>query len=312
MPIELKCLICQLPALEIVSALTGRQIRQLWAVLGTEISEPAYGPVSQVTEVNLYRCVSCGFRFYDPAFAGTSRFYEELMISKTYPLGGMDFDQVIAFASSRAVRKVLDIGCGEGVFLDLASKAGLTTIGIEFNTHAAEIAANKGHLLINKPVESIQPDDLGGKVDLLTLFQVIEHVPAPVEFVISASRIVKSGGHIAVVVPSDRRMLGLLEHDPADWPPHHVSRWRMEDLKALGERAGLELTEQGANPIFGTDIPWAFELHDQLEGALGHKQLGIPKPVLGIASLIYRLLQLKRVLPFHGPSIYAVFRKIPA
>jgi SAM-dependent methyltransferase len=259
--------------------------------------------------VNLYRCNSCGFRFYDPALAGTGRFYEELMTSKAYPLGGMDFDHVINFATRHGIRRVLDIGCGEGVFLDLARDAGITTTGVELNRNAAETAARKGHRMIHKSIKSIHPDELDGGAELLTLFQVLEHVPAPAEFVASAARLVKSGGHVAIAVPSDRRMLGLLENDPADWPPHHISRWRIEDLRKLGERAGLELVDIGSNPLFGTDIPWACKLHDRLEGALGRKMLRLPKPILECAALIYRSLRLKNISNFHGPSIRAIFRK---
>lgn len=231
------------------------------------------------------------------------------MTSKTYPLGGLDFDHIIAFALRNSVMEVLDIGCGDGVFLDMARNAGLTTFGLEFNRHAAELAANKGHRILNKPVESVSPDEIGGGVDLLTLFQVIEHVSTPVEFIVSASRLVKSGGHIAVAVPSDRRMLGLLEHDPADFPPHHVSRWRTQDLRKLGNKTGLELVDIGANPLFASDIPWACELHDQLEGALGRKQLRLPKSIVQSTALAYRLFHLKYFARFHGPSIHAIFRK---
>lgn len=234
------------------------------------------------------------------------------MASKDYPLGGLDFEHILDFAARSGIGRVLDIGCGEGAFLDLARNAGLLTAGVELNRVAAATAARKGHRIINKSIESIHPDELDGGADLVTLFQVLEHVAAPTEFARSVSRLVKAGGYLAIAVPSDRRMLGLVEHDPADWPPHHVSRWRLKDLQAIGKSLGLELIQQGANPFFATDIPWACELHDRLEGALGRRQLGIPKPALEIASLIYRVAQFKRILPLHGLSIFALFHKSSA
>lgn len=306
------CLLCGSAKLTVVATLSGAQLRRLWAALDNEIGEDAYGAIKPETAVNLHRCDSCGFRFYDPAFAGTGEFYEELMVKKTYPLGSPEFAHAIDFAARHGIREVMDVGGGEGAFLDLAVKAGLRTSGVELNRHASEVAAGKGHRMFNKYLEDISLEELGGGTELLTLFQVVEHVPDPVGFVVSASRLVKPGGFVSIAVPSDRRMLGLLDNDPADWPPHHVSRWRPADLRFLGERAGLELVDEAANPLFGASIPWACELHDKLELALGRAPLRIPRPLIRFATFGYRGLKLQKVLPFHGLSIRAIFRKKPA
>ncbi len=306
------CLLCTGSSVAVQSFLTGAQIRKLWSALGNEIGEAAFGPVFPETAVECYVCRSCGFRFYRPDFAGSALFYEELMSSKDYPVGGLDFDDVIDFAGRHGIERVLDVGGGEGAFLDLARRAGMKTSGIEVNRHASEVAARKGHRMFTKLMEDIRLEEVDGGTDLLTLFQVVEHVPDPVGFVVSASRLVKPGGFIALAVPSDRRMLGLLENDPADWPPHHVSRWRAHDLRSLAEKAGLEVVEERANRMFGSDIPWAFELHDRLERCLGRKQLRIPKPVVFAASVAYRALHLQAVKSFHGPSIQIVLRKSAA
>jgi SAM-dependent methyltransferase len=234
------------------------------------------------------------------------------MASKEYPAGGLDFLDVMDFAGRHGLRSVLDVGGGEGAFLDLAREAGMETSGVELNRNASEVAASKGHRMFNKPIEEISPEDTGGGAELLTMFQVVEHLPDPVGFVVSASRLVKPGGYLAIAVPSDRRMMGLLENDPADWPPHHVSRWRPQDLRSLAEKAGLEVIEERVNRMYGTDIPWAFQLRDRLEGTLGRKQRRIPRPLLLAASVVYRALQLQAVLPFHGPSIQIVLRKSAA
>ena len=303
------CLLCGNDKLSVAASLTGAQLRHLWAALDNEIGDEAYGAIHADTVVKLHRCDACGFRFYDPEFAGSAGFYEELMVKKTYPLGSPEFGHAIEFAARHGIREVLDVGGGEGAFLDLAARAGLRTSGVELNRNASEVAAAKGHRMFNKYLEEIRLEELDGGTELLTLFQVVEHVPDPVGFVVSAARLVKPGGFISIAVPSDRRMLGLLENDPADWPPHHVSRWRPADLRFLGERAGLELVEEGANPLFGNSIPWACELHDKLETALGRPRLRIPRPLIRAASLGYRALKLQKVLPFHGLSIRIVLRK---
>lgn len=303
------CLICSEKQVSIASSLTGAQLRLLWASLDNEIGDYAYGSITPETQVNLYRCESCGFRFYNPKFSGSAEFYEELMAKKIYPLGSPEFAHAIDFAARYNIKRVLDVGGGEGAFLDMASKAGLETSGVELNRHAAQVAAGKGHRMFNKPMEHISTEELDGGAEFLTLFQVIEHVPAPVDFVIDAARLLKPGGYISIAVPSDRRVLGLLDKDPADWPPHHVSRWRISDLRKLGERSGLEFVENQTNQLFGQAISWAFDLHNQLETALGGKPLGIPRSLISLATFVYRVARMQNHLPFHGLSIRAVFKK---
>jgi SAM-dependent methyltransferase len=303
------CPICSSTTISVSDTLSGAQIRQLWAALDNQIGESAYGSISKDTEVNLHLCDPCGFRFYNPEFAGSAEFYEDLMTKKTYPLGGPEFDHAINFAGRHGITRVLDVGGGEGAFLDLARKSGLETLGVELNRNASEVSAGKGHRMFNKPMEDIDLAELDGGAEMLTLFQVVEHVSAPVEFVTSAARLVRPGGYINIAVPSDRRMLGLLKHDPADWPPHHVSRWRINDLKEIGVRSGLEVVECQADLLTGSAILWALRLHNKLEAALGNRQHIVPTGIASILSLVYRALKLKHVLPFHGLSLHIVLRK---
>jgi SAM-dependent methyltransferase len=163
--------------------------------------------------------------------------------------------------------------------------------------------------MLNKPMEDIDLEEIGGGAEMLTLFQVVEHVSAPVKFVSAAARLVKPGGYISIAVPSDRRMLGLLHHDPADWPPHHVSRWRIKDLKELGGKSGLEFVECKADLLTGHGIIWALELHNKLEAALGKKSHRLPIGVASFLTLFYRAFKLKYVLPFHGLSLHIMLRK---
>jgi len=303
------CLLCGNPDSEHSDSLLGRDLRKLWNALQHPLGEAAYGAITPETAVILFRCTSCGFRFFNPAFSGSGEFYEELMATKVYPLGSPEFEATLAFARRHGLREVLDIGGGEGAFLDQAKQAGLQTAGVELNRKAAEVSSTKGHQMFQMRMEEIPLEELEGGTELATLFQVVEHVPDPVGFVRAASRLVKPGGYLVVAVPSDRRMLGWLKHDPADWPPHHVSRWRLADLQKLGERCGLETFEHGIDPLFGRAIPWAFDLHNRLATAIQRSPFISPRAFVTVASWIYRGFKLQRILPFHGLSLRMIYRK---
>ena len=308
---DIGCLLCGSNHVTCDETLTGAQIHAIWHACGIDLSARACGPVARDFAVNLYRCVACGFRFYDPLLAGTAEFYQELMAVRAYPGGTPEFTYALDFATRNDLKRVLDVGGGEGHFLDLARQSGMETAGVELNANASETAAGKGHRMFNKPMEEITPEELAGGTDMLTLFQVVEHVASPVQFVADAARLVRPGGYLVIAVPSERRMLGLLHHDPANWPPHHVSRWRAKDLSSLARATGLSLIHQAADRLTGRQILWAYQLHQQLAAALGHRGLAGGEWLVQALTFIYRKLGCKYYLPCHGLSIYAILRKSP-
>jgi 2-polyprenyl-3-methyl-5-hydroxy-6-metoxy-1,4-benzoquinol methylase len=95
---------------------------------------------------------------------------------------------------------LLDIGCGEGFFLFNASKAGYRTKGIELSQDAAAYAKREFGL----DIEARAFDELqlpGNYFDVVTLWQVLEHLPRPLEILNEAHRILKPGGLIAASTP---------------------------------------------------------------------------------------------------------------
>jgi len=95
---------------------------------------------------------------------------------------------------------LLDVGCGEGFFLFNASNAGYTTKGIELSQDAAAYAKREFGLDIEAGAfEDVQFP--GNYFDVVTLWQVLEHAPHPLEILKKAHRILKPGGLIAASTP---------------------------------------------------------------------------------------------------------------
>ena len=96
--------------------------------------------------------------------------------------------------------RLLDIGCGEGFFLFNASKAGYATKGIEISQHATGYARREFGLDVEaKPFEGLQfPENY---FDVVTLWQVLEHVPYPLRVLKEVHRILKPGGLLVAATP---------------------------------------------------------------------------------------------------------------
>jgi len=115
---------------------------------------------------------------------------------------------------------LLDIGCAQGFFLFGASKAGYTTKGIEISQDAAAYAIKEFGLDVEaKPFEELRfPEN---HFDVVTLWQVLEHVPYPLMMLKEVHRILKPGG---LVVASTPNIGGI---------PAKILRKRWWDIKRL-------------------------------------------------------------------------------
>lgn len=69
--------------------------------------------------------------------------------------------------------KVLDIGCNSGLLLDFAKSLGCDTAGVEYSEKSRKLLENKGH----KAFKSI--NDTKEKYDVITAFDLIEHIYQP-------------------------------------------------------------------------------------------------------------------------------------
>ena len=96
--------------------------------------------------------------------------------------------------------RLLDIGCGEGFFLFNASRAGYITKGIELSQDAAAYARREFGLDVEaKSFEELRfPENY---FDVITLWQVLEHVPYPSMILEEVHRILKPGGVLAMSTP---------------------------------------------------------------------------------------------------------------
>lgn len=92
--------------------------------------------------------------------------------------------------------RLLEIGCGPGVFLDAAAAAGWEVHGIEVSAYAAEQARRRGHPVQCAASEAL---DLPGEAyDAVAMWDVIEHLRDPARVLHAAARALRPGGVLAL------------------------------------------------------------------------------------------------------------------
>lgn len=100
-------------------------------------------------------------------------------------------------------RRVLDVGCGGGRFLSIARDRGAETIGLELSDSRIQYARTVYRLNVQKyPIDhSYWQEQYRHAFDVITLWDVIEHVNCPDEMIQNAANLLVSGGFIFIDTP---------------------------------------------------------------------------------------------------------------
>lgn len=211
--------------------------------------------------VKLYECRACGFvsQFPGPGESTIMTDYEDF-----YSVDFLNHDEFKYPGRRRALQDIadriarlkgegdiLDVGCGDGHFLYLCSKMGFNCSGVESSRALSEYAATKTGArvvlgLYNKrmfPAESF---------DIITLIQVLEHVPEPVETLEAAHYHLRKNGLLLVEVPSIHsphflayRWTGVKKFVK---PPNgvirsHIGYYHPKSLTTLTQKCGFETAD---------------------------------------------------------------------
>jgi len=135
--------------------------------------------------------------------------------------------------------RLLDVGCASGVLLRLAAARGWQATGLEPDLEVARWAAERSGLFVQ--AGSVSRVLLGAASrDVVTLFDVIQHVVDPLDTLARLRQAVLPDGAVAVTVPDFggwwSRLTG--RRWPFVTPWAHLSYFTRRTLEELLERAG--------------------------------------------------------------------------
>lgn len=135
-------------------------------------------------------------------------------------------------------RKVLEIGCFNGFFLDELRRAGADAFGVDVNQRAIDVGQAlfglKGRLFTD--LNALGPF---GPFDDIVCIDALEHLDSPAAFVQEIADLLADNGRLIVAGPTIERGF----HDKSDYPPHHRWWFSRPGLVALLTGSGYVITD---------------------------------------------------------------------
>ncbi|HUV04324.1 MAG TPA: methyltransferase domain-containing protein [Armatimonadota bacterium] len=201
----------------------------------------------------IYACSRCGLRFAPDAFDARVDYeamYEtdEYQAEQLRPLessadqsGWADYVTYAPFfiqVIQRPGARLLDVGCGVGRFCHAASSRGWDVTGIDVSERAIEAGSRLAPFPMRKcTIEEIAQE--GELYDVVTAFEVLEHLADPVKFLSLIAKVLRPGGQVFCTVPNWDCSL-IQNASRPDWmPPVHVCFFTRSALKHAVDAAGF-------------------------------------------------------------------------
>jgi len=193
--------------------------------------------------------------------------------------------------------KILDLGCGFGGMLDGLSDFG-QPMGMEIDMESAQFCKKRGYREIclgsgyTLPIKK-------NSLDLITLFDAIEHIEDDEKVIEQCAGVLKPNGHIMITVPAYQFL-----YADNDRLAMHLRRYTLSRLKKLVTNAGFDVIKGSYFNVilFPLILPAVLmlKLKQKIRGPLKPDQTGTtnlsyqyPKP---IKVLLERILSWERHL----------------
>ncbi len=230
----------------------------------------------------IFECPSCGLQFtypmktmdYDEAYKGeyvglmsfslettkvsydsykkVSEEKEEIEKWKRVPR----FTALLPILSLLPKGRHLDVGASTGFFMLIMRSLGYETYGMEASEEAIRIAKEKYNLKIAQALTFNElPEDMKKPYKIITAFEVLEHVEEPLRFLKDIFDLLEEGGILILSCPPFYKFENIAHGYRKykwwynDYPPHHVTRWKLWTLHNALKKAGFSEIHLFTEPL---------------------------------------------------------------
>ena len=268
----------------------------------------------EIKSWNIVKCTKCGLVYVNPRLQKneliniyTENYFDNDAVGYLHykdisELRTKNFQKWVADATSYFQAPVscraLDIGCAAGYCLDVFKAMGWDACGVEVNKAYASQLKQDGYKVYNAPLLEINFNE---RYDIITLFDVVEHLTDLREHFSKLGSILSDNGIIVIITPDfnslQRRIFGK------KWfqfkPVEHINYFNLHTLKNLVESSGLKIIRHKKGGQYSN---MAF-----LQNRLQRYGFGKTLPIFHFITKLFKLNN--RDLYVDTASLYVVLKK---
>ena len=155
----------------------------------------------------IYECKSCKSFFLNKVLNYKTKEYREITNEsneiKNLSFLSNELNNQLRFIEIDNLKNsdILDVGCGTGFLLDYLKKYSKSTSGVEKNKEFLKFLRKSGHIAYSDLHE------VDKKYELITSFNVIEHVDNVISFIKSMYNLLKKNGTLIIETPNSNDIL---------------------------------------------------------------------------------------------------------
>ena len=139
--------------------------------------------------------------FQEDLYAYYERFAGKSMDELVSPLKLVNYHRILRnFESYMNFSSILDVGCGKGEFVWAALRQGLKIEGLELSAQAVQVARANGLPVKEQDLFSSEFD--ARRWDVITMFEVLEHVEQLIAIIKRAKDLLEPGGILYLTTPN--------------------------------------------------------------------------------------------------------------
>lgn len=251
----------------------------------------------------LTKCSNCGFVFSKkiPSLNELINHYTNYPRAVTLsPVTIKRYNELLdVFEVYKSGKNILDIGCSNGLFLECALKRGWNVYGIEFAEDCIESCAKKGIKVFKS--DNLPQEFFKLQFDVITSFEVIEHINNPNEDMELIKKALRNGGAFYFTTPNFNSLSRYYLKDK--WNvieyPEHLSYYSAKTAHKLLSSHGFKRKflittgisisrfNQSLNkPNTTKPLTSDEELRDKIEGSL---LLGLSKKTINFVLNLFKI-----------------------